>query len=309
MNYDLEIAKNVLRVRLSQMIVNEKYKAGEFKIPIHLALGHEAIAVALDLIMEENDQLVLSHRNIHYNLARTKSLKPELDEYLLKKEGLAQGQLGSMNLANEGKNIVYTSSILGNNFSVASGLALGQKVKDSKGIVAVVAGDGAIEEGSFYESLVFLKSNNLSCLVIIENNGWSLATKIEERRCDINFQKFTDSLNIKYEKLNGNNPYEYAEKLKAIRKYVLDNKVPAVIEVEITTLGGWYLKTEENPKGRFINYHSGPAPEISLTKGPQIEDADTDPVYVLKKHFGDELIKKISQEILENLNKEINEVR
>lgn len=291
------------------MIVNEKYKAGEFKIPIHLALGHEAIAVALDIIMEENDQLVLPHRNIHYNLARTKSLKPGLDEYLLKKEGSAQGRLGSMNLANEEKNIVYTSSILGNNFSVASGIALGQKVKDSKGIVVVVAGDGALEEGSFYESLVFLKSNNLNCLVIIENNGWSLATKIEERRCDIDFQKFTDSLDIKYEKLNGNNTYEYAEKLKAVRKYVLDNKVPAVIEVEITTLGSWYLKTEENPKGKFINYHFGPAPEVSLIKGPQIENTDTDPVYVLKKHFGDELIKKISQEILENLNKEINEVR
>lgn len=107
------------------MIINEKIKIGNFNIPIHLALGHEAIAVAVDSIMEEDDQLVLSHRNIHYHLARTKLLKPELDEYLLKKDGVAAGQLGSMNLANEEKNIVYTSSILGNNLAVAAGIALG----------------------------------------------------------------------------------------------------------------------------------------------------------------------------------------
>ena len=50
---EIGTARDVLRIRLSQMIVNEKYKNGEFKVPIHLALGHEAIAVAVDSIMEE----------------------------------------------------------------------------------------------------------------------------------------------------------------------------------------------------------------------------------------------------------------
>ena len=42
-NHNIEIAEQVLRVRLGQMLINEKYKNGEFKIPIHLALGHEAL--------------------------------------------------------------------------------------------------------------------------------------------------------------------------------------------------------------------------------------------------------------------------
>ena len=83
---DINIAKEILRIRLSQMIVNEKYKVGLFKIPIHLALGYEAIAVAVDAVMQENDFLVLHHRNMHYNLARTRALKPILNEYLLKKK-------------------------------------------------------------------------------------------------------------------------------------------------------------------------------------------------------------------------------
>jgi pyruvate dehydrogenase E1 component alpha subunit len=255
--------------------------------------------------MKNEDLLVLSHRNIHYNLARTKLLKPELDEYFLRKKGLGKGQLGSMNLANEEKNIVYTSSILGNNLPVATGLALAKKAKEEKGIIIVESGDGAIEEGSFYESLVFLKSNKLSALIIIENNDWSLATRVKERRCNINFQKIAESLNIKYKKLSGNNPYSYIEKLKDLREKAIETKIPIIIDVELTTLGSWYLKTEECPRGKFINYHGGPAPMINLSDGPWIESSDNDPVFVLEKYFKKDFLEEISQEILKNLGNEI----
>ncbi|MDO8504045.1 MAG: thiamine pyrophosphate-dependent enzyme [bacterium] len=303
--YDIETAKEVLRIRLSQMIVNEKYKEGVFKIPIHLAMGHEAIAVAVSSVMQGNDQLLVSHRNIHYNLAKTKALKPELNEYLLRDDGLANGQLGSMNLANEEKNIVYASSILGNNLPVASGLALAKKVKKEKSVVIVETGDGAIEEGAFYESLLFMKSNNLSVLIIVENNGWSLATKIKERRCNINLIKIAEAMDVKYEKLSSNNVYEYIEKLKSLKEYSLENKMPVIVEVELTTLGGWYLKTPENPKGRFINYHAGPAPEINLENGPEIESSENDPVFVLTKLFEKDVFQKMANEILQELTQEI----
>lgn len=305
---DLNIAKEILRLRLSQMIVNEKYKAGLFKIPIHLALGHEAIAVAVDSVMQENDRLVLPHRNIHYNLARTKALKPILGEYFLKKEGLAGAELGSMNLADEERNVVYSSSILGNNFPVAAGLALGQKVRGSNGLVIAVTGDGAIEEGSFYESLLFLKSNALSALIIVENNGWSLATRIEERRCHIDLPKLTASLGVEYEKLSGNDPYHYIEHLKEMRGHALEHNISIVLEVDIATLGGWYVKTEDNTKGRYINYHAGPAPEITLTEWPEIEHSANDPVFVLQEHFAPDTLKTISREIVKTLKEEIHEL-
>lgn len=307
MNKNIEIAKGILRVRLSQMLINEKIKEGAFKIPIHLAMGHEAIAVATDVAMDENDQLVLSHRNIHYNLARTKSLKPEIDEYLLKKEGLSGGELGSMNLANEAKNIVYTSSILANNLSVAAGLALGKKVKKEEGIVIVETGDGAIEEGNFYESLEFSASHKLPVLIIIEDNGWSLATKTEERRSNIDIQKLSESFGVKYEKLSGNDVFEYIEKIENLKKYILNNSIPAVIEVELTTLGFWQMKTETDPVGRFINYHAGPAPEIKIENGFKIENSERDPVYVLEKYFEKDILENTAKDILNSLKKDIEE--
>lgn len=304
---DIKIAKEILRLRLSQLIVNEKYKAGLFKIPIHLAIGHEAIAVAVDSVMEERDQLVCSHRNIHYNLARTGALKPLLDEYFLKKEGLAGAELGSMNLANEKRKVVYASSILGNNLPVATGLALAQKVTRSGGLVIVQTGDGAMEEGAFYESLLFSRSNNLSALVLVENNEWSMHTKISERRANIDLPKLTASLGVGYERLEGNDPYVYIERLREIKKRILESRAPVVLEVPVTTLGGWYVDTEGGKPGRFIHPHAGPLPQTALGEWPEIESSASDPVFVLKEHFPLEDLKRESQEILKGVKEEIGE--
>ena len=295
-----ELYREVIRVRLSQLFINELIKKKEFKIPLHLALGHEAIAVAVSSIMDNNkDQLLLSHRNVHYNLAREKSLRPLIDEYYLKKSGLGEGKLGSMNLNNPKKDIPYTSSILGNNLSVASGLALAKKVNNDKSLVIVVTGDGAIEEGSFYENCLFMKSNNLSSMIIVENNQWSLATSIKERRCDINLQSFCESMGIKYLYLSKNDVNDYALKIKTLKEYSIRNNAPVCIEVECTTFGFWWTETENSSLKRFINYHHGEASPQHLStlySLPIIEKNDKDPIFVLKKYLTEENISSISQE-------------
>ena len=300
-----EILSKMLRVRMSQLIVNEMYRAGAFKVPIHLALGHEAIAVAVDRIAQEYDQIVLNHRNIHYNLMRMSSLKAGIDEYSLKTEGLAEGQLGSMNLTNEEKGIVYTSNILGNNLAVAAGFGIAKKVKNEQGVVFVVTGDGAIEEGAFYESLIFEKSHELPVVIIVENNQWSLATKIEERRCPIDLRKLTESLAIPFEEFFSNDVYEYTERLRVLKARALAEKTPVCVEVMLSSLGWWSEKTEQFPDGKFINYHSGPSPAIGRQNTPYLLFSKDDPVFVLEKYLKRDLIEKMGEDILADLRKEL----
>jgi len=302
----LDIAKQILQLRISQIFINERIKRGEFKIPIHLALGHEAIAVSIDRIMKNEDSLILTHRNIHYNLARIRSLKEELDEYYLKDSGIARGHLGSMNLSNPDRNIVYTSSILGNNHAVGSGYALGNKISGNNGVVFITTGDGAIEEGCFYESMLFQKSNNLSVVIIVENNRWSLATEIQERRSDINLKKLTSGLDIDYYKLSGNNPFHYIEQLKKIRAKSLNSKSPVCVEVQLTTLGYWHKEEAGYPNGKFINYHSGPAPTIKSSDYPLICKSNEDPIYVLEKLITKDKLIKLADIIKSNIEAEIS---
>ena len=282
---------------MSQLKINEMYKDKKFKVPIHLALGHEAIAVAVSQCMTDDDKLILSHRNAHYNLARSCSVQAEIDEYLLKPEGMANGTLGSMNLVYEKAGILYSSSILGNNLCVAVGVALAEKLKGGSGLTIVVTGDGAMEEGAFYEALLNMKSLGLKALVIVENNGWSLGTEIRERRCPIDVPRLVSGLNIQSEKLSNNDIYAYTEKMKEFRSRVLNNGEIIVVEVELTSLGFWYMKHEEFPNGKFINYHAGPAPEVRLYEHLVLEQTDRDPVFVLSKKFEPSEFKALAEKV------------
>ena len=271
---DIKIAEEILRIRLSQILINELNKNGSFKCPVHLGLGHESIAVAVSSIMHEDDWLLVSHRNVHYSLARTNSLKVKIDEYLLKDTGEAGGQLGCMNLYNESAAILYASSVLGNQLCVTTGVALGNKIKNVNGLAIVIIGDGGMEEGSFYESLVFMKTCSAPAIVIVENNGWSLGTQIHERRCNIDLKKYTDSLDISYDNLSGNDPYLYIDMLEEVREKAMKNCSPCVVEVNLRTLGDWSMETEEFPDGKFINYHAGVAPNIEVQEWPVIEESE-----------------------------------
>lgn len=304
-NNKQEVLRKLLRVRMAQLIVNEMYKNGAFKVPIHLALGHEAIAVAVSTALKMSDQLVLNHRNIHYNLVRGNNFRAHVDEYLLKPAGLAQGQLGSMNLVNEEKGIIYSSSILGNNLSVAAGIGMANCVKQQDNVVFVVTGDGAMEEGAFYESLVFEKSNSIPTVVIIENNEWSLATKIDERRCPIDVKQLAGSVGVAYEYLSSNDVFEYIEKLSELRALALAQRSPVCVEVKLSTLGWWRQKTQDFPEGKFINYHAGPSPSVVRQQDPVLAESDEDPVHVLRKHFDGSMINTFAQDILITLEKEL----
>ncbi|OGY99884.1 MAG: hypothetical protein A2945_02730 [Candidatus Liptonbacteria bacterium RIFCSPLOWO2_01_FULL_52_25] len=303
--YKQKIAEEIIRLRLSQMIVNEEHKKGQFKIPLHLAMGHEAIAVAVSEIMQDDDFLLPTHRNMAYNLARAGSLRPILHEYLLKPTGLNGGRSGSMNLLNPARGIVYTSSILGNQFPVAVGLAMAGKIFKKNRVTIVMGGDGSIEEGTFYESMLMARSLNLPVIFIIENNDWSMSTRIHERRSPIDLSLFAESLDIRYVHLEGNNPYLYVDVLKDLRKFSLENSVPVCVEVKVSTLGVFSFKTLEHPEGEPLHPHMGSTPAVSLDKGPMIEESEKDPVFVLTKLIGRPTMEEIARKQRAAIEKEI----
>jgi hypothetical protein len=142
-----------------------------------------------------------------------------------------------------------------------------------------------------------LKSLELSAFVIIENNNFSLGTKINERRCPINLEKFSESYAIKFMRLSNNDPIEYIKKLNELREYSIKNKTPVCIEVMVTTFGDWVMNTSEQPNGKIITYHAGPTPSISLDNNILLKDTLEDPIFVLRKYVDKKTLKEMSKTI------------
>ena len=300
-----EIAEDVLRVRLSQMIVNERNKDGDFQVPIHLALGHEAIAVAVARIMAVEDRLLPTHRNIHYNLAYSPRLRPMIDSFMLTQSVNTGRQLGCMNFYNDQAGIIYTSSILGNSLTVAPGVALASRVKKSSSLTIVTTGDGAIEEGALHEAIIMMKSLRLPVLVLVENNEWSLATRIHERRCPIDIETWAAAFDTKYIRLEGNDTHQYIRALSSMRTEALAKETPIIVEVIVKTLGDRRMANQEITDDKFINYHAGVAPTVDLAAGPVIRESPDDPVFALTAHFSRDNLDAMGDRILNELRKEL----
>ena len=111
---------------------------------------------------------------------------------------------------------------------VAVGYSLGNKNRGSESVVFVVTGDGAIEEGTFYESLVFARTNELSTVFLVENNEWSLGTRIEERRSDINLEHMAKAVDAQYLSLKGNHVSHYLSELRLCGG-PLETKKPIIV--------------------------------------------------------------------------------
>ena len=278
---------------MTMLVINEKIRQKTFQIPIHLGLGHEAIAVAVSQGKQEQDCLVLSHRNMHYNVANQANAQAIFDEYVLSPSGMGAGKYGSMNLIHPQKGLIYTSSILGNNLCVASGIAKANAIHELRegkdpSVTVVVTGDGAMEEGAFYESLLMAKTSKVPMIIIVENNGWSMYTQIHERRFPIHLAKLTQSMAIPYFELKSNDVVEYTAQFQKYREIAIMEQTPIVIEVLIHTLGDYWTEEQENAPSRLINYHHGLAPKITQVSDVMLEHNEGDAVFVSWQHLDPE---------------------
>lgn len=269
-------ALDMLYIRYWQHLLNEMLKEKQFKVPIHLAFGHEAAAVGMDLTMQSEDALCLSHRNVAYNLARSKSLESTLRHYRLEQRPDRVAQMASMNLASDNTNILYTSSILGNNLAVAAGIAMNRKLMERAGIVFVVTGDGAMEEGVFWETMIFARSHTLGLVIVVENNDYSLSSTIQQRRSVIDLSLVCGGLGITYYDADGASLLAVKTALADARDDALHGRV-SLVELHVST----------------FCQHAGPTPgwpddplHIALADGLLLGDALHDPLTYLSQMIG-----------------------
>ena len=125
-NYIKSKAKNTLEVMRN--ISDQKISCNS-DLPIHLAIGHENLSAAVAFVRYKNDNFVLTHRNIHFNisLSDVSDHKRLINETTLLENSINNGHYGCMTMRNRKSGIKYTSSILGNNISVGLGIASNNK--------------------------------------------------------------------------------------------------------------------------------------------------------------------------------------
>ena len=170
------------KIRMVEERIAKEYPLNEIRCPTHLSIGQEAVPAALSVCLNPKDFAVSTHRGHAHYLAKQGNLNKMIAEIYGKKSGCSGGKGGSMHLIDKEAGFMGTSAIVGNSIPVGVGLGFAQKLNKSQNISCIFLGDGAIEEGVFYESLNFAALKNLPVLFICENNFYSVYSSLSVRQ-------------------------------------------------------------------------------------------------------------------------------
>ena len=228
-----KLQASMLRIRLVEESIANKYSEQKMRCPTHLSIGQEAIAVGVCSNLTNEDQVLSTHRAHAHYLAKGGCLNSMLAEIYGKVTGCSKGMGGSMHLIDESVGFMGSTAIVGNTIPVAVGLALEKKLNCKKSIACVFFGDGATEEGAFYESVNFAIIHSLPILFICENNLYSVYSGLEVRQpMDRKIYKMVRAMGISAQHANGNDVEEVARKVKHAKTMILKSGGPQFLEFD-----------------------------------------------------------------------------
>ena len=227
----IKIFQKMLLIRKTEEKIADKYNEGRMRCPTHLSIGQECVAACLSLCVDKDDFAVSTHRGHAHYLGKGGNLRKMIAEIYGKSTGCSGGKGGSMHLIDLDVNFMGTSAIVGNSIPVGVGLGLSISLKKTQQISIIFLGDGAVEEGVFYESINFAVVKNLPVLFICENNLYSVYSPLSVRQPkDRKIHKMVEGLGIATSYADGNDAESTYDVLSNIIQGVRSGDGPHFIE-------------------------------------------------------------------------------
>jgi 2-oxoisovalerate dehydrogenase E1 component len=172
----------MLRIRMVEETIAERYSEWEMRCPVHLCAGQEAIAVGVCANLAKEDYVMSAHRSHGHYLAKGGDLKAMLAEIYGKATGCTGGRGGSMHLVDLNCGFLGATPIVGGVIPVAVGTAFASFMKGERRVSVVFLGEASTEEGVFAESLNFASLKKLPVIFVCENNFFSVYSPMSVRQ-------------------------------------------------------------------------------------------------------------------------------
>jgi pyruvate dehydrogenase E1 component alpha subunit len=166
-----------------------------------------------------------------------------------------------------------SSAIVGNSIPVGVGAGYANQLRNDGTVTFIFLGDGAIEEGAFYESANFAAIHKLPVVFVLENNLYSVYTGLNPRQpSGRSISNLAEAIGLKSQKADDSNFDGSFSKFNELVDYSRSGAGPVLFEIST------YRKLEHcGPNDDdYLNYR--PKSEIKMYK-------DTDLIRVLEERL------------------------
>ena len=274
----IDILRRMLLIRTTEETIAQKYPEGKMRCPTHLCTGQEAVAAVVGVVLRNDDFAISTHRAHGHYLGKGGDVNSMIAEIYGKVTGCSAGKGGSMHFIDKEVGFMGSTAIVGGTIPVGVGLGFSIQLHGGDQVSCVFLGDGAIEEGVFYESVNFAVLKKLPVLFICENNLYSVYSSLKVRQPEgRKIYKMVEGLGIKSDCGDGNNAIEVYEKLAPTIKEIRNGDGPRFFEFST------YRWRE----------HCGPNFDNNIgyrTEAEYLEWKEKDPVKYMKSRLVDECI-------------------
>ncbi|MCU0666187.1 MAG: thiamine pyrophosphate-dependent dehydrogenase E1 component subunit alpha [Candidatus Omnitrophica bacterium] len=202
----------MVKIRKFEDKIIQHYPEQQMRCPVHLYIGQEAIATGVCAHLKKSDYLFSYHRNHGHLIAKGADIKEMFAELYGKKTGCSSGKGGSTHMVSLENSIFGTSAIVAGGIPIGTGAALAVRLQRQRQIVVIFLGDGAIEQGTFFESMNFAKLKKLPILFVCENNFYATNSSQKVRQANPDIYKIADFFSMPKALLDGNDVIQVYKK-------------------------------------------------------------------------------------------------
>ena len=229
----IRFLREMFRIRRFEQTSLKYYNLGRMGGFLHLYSGQEAVAVGTISLLGENDHVITAYRDHGHALAVGMDMKACMAELFGKATGCSKGKGGSMHFFAPDKNYWGGHGIVGGQTPLGLGLAFGLKYQGLRGCCLCYLGDGAINQGTFHESLNLAALFKLPVIYIIENNGYSMGTsQLRSSSFQETLAKRAEGYNMAWDVFKGEDVYEVRAKTQIAVDRAHTKSEPTLLEIQ-----------------------------------------------------------------------------
>jgi TPP-dependent pyruvate/acetoin dehydrogenase alpha subunit len=291
-----KIIETAILVRRVEERVASEYQNQQMRCPVHLSIGQEFTSAIFSAAHKPGDTALSTHRAHAHYLAMGGNLNRMIAEIYGKATGCSRGRGGSMHLVDLDVGFLGSSAIVGNSIPVGVGVGMSHKLNRSGAVCFVFLGDGAIEEGVFYESANFAALHKIPIVFICENNFYSVYTNLQSRQpLNRTLTDLVSAIGILSKKITSKNPNEALHEMEELVAYARSGSGPVFIEIET------YRYVEHCGPNSDDNLNYRPAKEIIYWR--ENDFVDSIPEFAKTNNIDTDTLAQIENFILLKIDK------
>lgn len=222
--------ETMLRIRGFELTLSDMFSRGEVRGTAHFCVGQEAVPTAVCAALDRGDWVSATHRGHGAAIARGLDLYRLFAEVFGRRDGFCAGRGGSQHIACREAGFLGTNGITGGGLPIATGAALAAKREGQQRVVAAFFGDGAVNQGTFHESLNMAGIWRLPIVYVCENNLYSMSAPVGSFVAGGQIAERAGAYGIPYATIDGNDVELVAETVDAMVAAARRGEGPALLE-------------------------------------------------------------------------------